>query len=104
MSTDFQKDLYKKSGSLLTPWDICIGLGLITLGSGVYMHFKESKKTKSIERKSESLGMGSLNKHKSNRESPKLEKVMEVSKNKSKKEPTKSSPEQSEETLSKLGL
>ena len=43
MSTEFQKDLYKKSGSLLTVWDICIGVGLITLGSGVYMHHKEKK-------------------------------------------------------------
>lgn len=43
MSTEFQKDLYKKSGSLLTVWDICIGVGLITLGSGVYMHHQEKK-------------------------------------------------------------
>lgn len=43
MSTDFQKDLYKKSGSLLTVWDICIGVGLITLGSGAYIHFKDKK-------------------------------------------------------------
>jgi len=43
MPTEFQKDLYKKSGNLLTVWDICIGVGLITLGSGVYMHHKEKK-------------------------------------------------------------
>ena len=43
MSTEFQKDLYKKSGSLLTVWDICIGVGLITLGSGAYIHFKDKK-------------------------------------------------------------
>jgi len=45
MSSDFQKDLYKKGGSTATFWDVCIGLGLITIGSGAYMHFSEKKKS-----------------------------------------------------------
>jgi hypothetical protein len=60
MSTEFQKDLYKKTGSLLTVWDICIGVGLIALGSGVYMHHQEKKGSASKVNKMEDIKKGML--------------------------------------------
>jgi hypothetical protein len=103
MSTEFQKDLYKKSGSLLTVWDICIGVGLITLGSGAYIHFKDKKQQKSIG----DLSMGSANREddmlniKKPRESHPTQKRRKV-------KPINKTPkpvsEESSDTLSKLGL
>ena len=110
MSTDFQKDLYKKSGSLMTVWDICIGIGLITLGSGTYMHFKEKKKV--IDKVPEPLsmmGMGSFNKEKPKERRPLMKQKKQISSRKekltkSKPEPRQEVAEQDSDTLSKLGL
>ena len=48
MSSNFQKDLYEKKGSLLTAWDLCIGGGFIALVAGVYLNHKEKKKSLSV--------------------------------------------------------
>ena len=111
MSTDFQKDLYKKSGSLMTVWDVCIGIGLITLGSGAYMHFKEKKQAKVIDANPEplSMGMGSFNqeKPKPTKRMMKPRKQISAKKEnvtKSKPEPKQEVSEESSDPLSKLGL
>ena len=113
MSTDFQKDLYKKSGSLLTVWDICIGVGLITLGSGAYIHFKDKKQQKSIKNPSKaSLGMGSANdedevfKHQDYMESNLIKGKRKIKQTNTKPKPVKKQEvsEENVDTLSKLGL
>jgi len=109
MSTDFQKDLYKKSGSLLTVWDICIGFGLITLGSGAYIHFKDKKQQKSIKNPSKaSLGMGSPNtiQHDENMESHDIKRKRKIKQTNTKPKPVKKQEvsEENVDTLSKLGL
>ncbi len=105
MSSDFQKDLYKKGGSTATFWDVCIGLGLITIGSGAYMHFSEKKKSS-----------GSLNiTEKNNVEEHAQERVQErapirrvkkeaIPKPKEIKSISSSKKEKEKDTLDKLGL
>tara|TARA_B100000674_G_C37916546_1_gene951228 strand:- start:1048 stop:1374 length:327 start_codon:yes stop_codon:yes gene_type:complete len=108
MSTDFQKDLYKKSGSLLTVWDICIGVGLITLGSGAYIHFKDKKQQKSIKNPPKaSLGMGSPNiQHDEGMESHAIKRKRKIKQTNTKPKPVKKQEvsEENVDTLSKLGL
>jgi hypothetical protein len=52
MASEFQKDLYKKKGSSFTIWDACIAIGIASIGSGVYCHYKDnSTKSKSVPEK-----------------------------------------------------
>ena len=57
----FQKDLYEKKGSLFTALDFCVGAGLVSLLSGLYLNHKDKKllKQQSTEPKKMSLpGIG----------------------------------------------
>jgi hypothetical protein len=112
MSTEFQKDLYKKTGSLLTVWDICIGVGLITLGSGVYMHHQEKKGSASKVNKMEDIKKGMLVDSTPKEDSEHISKIDEKPKMRSRmlnrdeeslKKPERHSASE-KDTLSKLGL
>lgn len=41
MASDFQKDLYRKKGSSFSMWDICIGLGLSLILTGLGLKAKD---------------------------------------------------------------
>lgn len=41
MASEFQKDLYKKRGTSFSMWDICVGLGLSLILTGLGLKAKD---------------------------------------------------------------